>query len=332
MGRMSAPADGRDEDGIIDSSPMSPVDEWGNPIPVTIPIALSAGVRVVYTTRLGGVSEGDYADCNFGAHGGEDLMKVTANRMALSRTIGAPITLVSQVHSAVAVDADASASRESDSGRDLVDGDGQVLRADGLVSSAARLALGVFAADCMPVMLCDADAGVIAAAHCGRRGLMRGILRSTVDLMVSRGATPQGIVATLGPRICADCYEVGGVIADEFDARFPGTFTVTRFGGPGIDLAAAALQELSAAGVPRDNLIDSRPRVAAATKYLSQDEEMARLCREDGEGDPDLSVRIAAIRHSMCTLENPLWYSHRRAFLAGKAHEGRMLALVLREV
>ena len=87
---------------------------------------------------------------------------------------------------------------------------------------------------------------------------------------------------------------------------------------------------LQAAGVPMDSVVASRPRVAAATQYLSEDGELAALCASDGEG-PALPERFAAVRHSMCTLENPLWYSHRRAALAGKAHEGRLLALIVRE-
>ena len=124
---------------------------------------------------------------------------------------------------------------------------------------------------------------------------------------------------------------MGGDIADEFDAQFPGTFTLSRFGQPGIDIAAAALQELAKAGVPADNIVSSRPRVNAATQYLSEDEELAMLCQSDGEGEPQLSERFRNIRRSLCTLENPLWFSHRRAALAGKRHEGRMLALIVRE-
>ena len=120
-------------------------------------------------------------------------------------------------------------------------------------------------------------------------------------------------------------------IADEFDAQFPGTFTLSRFGQPGIDIAAAALQELAKAGVPADNVVSSRARVNAATQYLSEDEELAEICQADGEGEPQLAERFKKIRRSLCTLENPLWFSHRRATIAGKAHEGRMLALIVRE-
>ena len=172
---------------------------------------------------------------------------------------------------------------------------------------------------------------MIGVAHCGRKGLQQGVIGSAVDLMVAKGAVPERIVATLGPRICGDCYETGDQISDEFDAQFPGSFSLTRFGGTGINIVAAALSELAEAGVVADNIIESRPRVNAATQYLSEDAELAELCARDGEGPARLEERIEAIRRSMCTVENPLWYSHRRAALAGKKHEGRMLALIQRQ-
>ncbi|MDF7665535.1 polyphenol oxidase family protein [Bifidobacterium sp. ESL0745] len=407
------------DDAILDSNAISPVDGKGNPIPVTIPIDLAPGVKIVYTTRLGGLSTGDWSDLNLGGKSGDDPAVVEANRVALAKAVGAPLSLVAQVHSGRAVDVDEIFKRNApygcdfsgtviDSGQhgqrktaaeddeivvqkgieeiETVDGaeinetevrteiresessdeiedspintpnenrKSQVdnnnespsetqhdmnqpasyprLEADAEVSAQTGVALGMFAADCLPVLLADPQAGVIAAAHCGRKGLQRGVIGSVVDLMVAKGAKPERIVATLGPCVCGDCYEVGEGIADEFDAQFPGTFTLTRFGGPGIDIAKAALQELAEAGIPRDNVIDSAPRVRAATQYLDQDAELAALCAQDGEGSPDLSERIGEVRHSLCTLENPLWYSHRRASLAHKKHEGRLLALIVRE-
>ena len=105
--------------------------------------------------------------------------------------------------------------------------------------------------------------------------------------------------------------------------------TKTRFGGAGIDIAEAAMIDLAFAGVHQ--VVDSMPRVHAATQYLEEDPELAELCRTDGEGPAELAERIDNISHSMCTLENPLWYSHRRAALANKTHEGRLLALIVRD-
>ena len=159
----------------------------------------------------------------------------------------------------------------------------------------------MFAADCLPVLLGDPVTGIIGAAHCGRRGLERGVIGATVDLMKSKGADPANIVATLGPRICGDCYEVGDEIADQFIKRFPLTKTKTRFGGAGIDIAEAAMIDLAFAGVHQ--VVDSMPRVHAATQYLEEDPELAELCRTDGEGPAELAERIDNISHSMCTLE-----------------------------
>ena len=317
------------DDAILNSNAIDPTDKDGNPIPVTIPIMLAPGITVVYTTRLGGASEGDFAHFNLGGKTGDNPEHVLANRMALAATLGAKISLVSQVHSGNAVDVDEAfvlnrpfgfdvSGTKADTARTVDDtaGEPAVIEADGQVTSQKNVALGMFAADCLPVLMADPEAGVIGA---------------TIGAMAAKGAKPERIVATLGPCICGDCYEVGGDIADEFDAQFPGTFTLSRFGQPGIDIAAAALQELAKAGVPADNIVSSRPRVNAATQYLSEDEELAMLCQSDGEGEPQLSERFRNIRRSLCTLENPLWFSHRRAALAGKRHEGRMLALIVRE-
>ncbi|RBP99356.1 polyphenol oxidase family protein [Bifidobacterium xylocopae] len=304
------------EHELVDSSAVPHDDGAGAPIPVTIPVDLAAGVKVVFTTRLGGVSRGDYASLNLGGKGGDDPIAVGANRRALERTLGAPLTLVSQVHSGKAQDADRSPRQELAS-----------VNADALVSSQAGVALGMFAADCLPVLLADPHSGVIGAAHCGRRGLEQGVITAVVDLMVAKGARRRDIVAGLGPAICADCYEVGDRIAADFSLRFPGTAGPTRFGGQGIDISGAARQALAQTGV--DRLVDCGPRMAAATQYLRSDPELADLCAVDGEG-PDLAGRLKRLRHARCTLENPLWYSHRRAALAGKSHEGRMLALIVR--
>ncbi len=329
------------DDAILDSTAISSTDKDGRPIPVTIPIALAPGITVTYTTRLGGLSAGQWGNCNLGGKSGDDSEAVMSNRVALAEALAAPLSLISQVHSGIAVDMDGVFARNTPYGCDLSGADLGLdntqsiavgaIEADAQVTSRAGVALGVFAADCLPVLLADPEAGIIGAAHCGRKGLQQGIIGATVKCMESKGARSESIVATLGPRICGDCYETGDDIADEFDSQFPSSFALTRFGGTGIDITAAALSELTKAGVARDNIIDSRPRVLAATQYLSEDAELRCLCAHDGEGAADLSERIAALRHSMCTLENPLWYSHRRAALAGKAHEGRMLALIQRQ-
>ena len=136
------------DDEILDSNAISPTDEEGNPVPVTIPIALAPGVTVVYTTRLGGVSHGDFGDCNLGGKGGDDLQAILANRVSLAKSVGCGLSLVSQVHSGRAVDVDASWHLNTPFGFDVsgtpgevtADGEAQaatVVEADGQVTSRA---------------------------------------------------------------------------------------------------------------------------------------------------------------------------------------------------
>ena len=239
---------------ILDSNSISSTDKAGRPIPVTIPIALAPGIKVVYTTRLGGLSTGDYGNLNLGGKSGDEPEAVLSNRIALAEAVQARLSLVSQVHSGVAVDVDDSFVINTSFGFDVSGTHGEtdtphVIEADGQVTAQSGIALGMFAADCLPVLLGDPVTGIIGAAHCGRRGLERGVIGTTVDLMKSKGADPANIVATLGPRICGDCYEVGDEIADQFIKRFPLTKTKTRFGGAGIDIAEAAMIDLAFAGV-----------------------------------------------------------------------------------
>ena len=196
---------------ILDSNSISSTDKAGRPIPVTIPIALAPGIKVVYTTRLGGLSTGDYGNLNLGGKSGDEPEAVLSNRIALAEAVQARLSLVSQVHSGVAVDVDDSFVINTPFGFDVSGTHGEtdtphVIEADGQVTAQFGIALGMFAADCLPVLLGDPVTGIIGAAHCGRRGLERGVIGTTVDLMKSKGADPANIVATLGPRICGDCY------------------------------------------------------------------------------------------------------------------------------
>lgn len=304
-------------------------DNEGKPIPVTIPVALGTRAHAVFTTRLGGVSEGSFASLNLGGRAGDSEEAVTSNRAALQRALQADLSLVAQVHGNEVFDADTVVdSWNTPYGFDATGfADSQLrIESDAQVSTAHSLALGMFAADCLPVLLADDEAGVIAAAHCGRKGLMAGVLDSAIEAMCKKGAERSRINAVLGPCICGNCYEVGESIALDFEKRYPQTVTETRFGGIGIDIAEAARIDLALAGVA--NIVDAMPRVYAATQYLREDDELHTICEVDGEGE-SLPERLQNLQNTMCTLENPLWYSHRRAQLAGKSHEGRLLALVI---
>ena len=92
-------------------------------------------------------------------------------------------------------------------------------RADGLVTDQPGIALGVLTADCAPVLFADDEAGVIGAAHAGWKGAIGGVLETTVQTMIGLGADPANMVAAVGPTIGFDSYEVGAEFQDRFLAE-----------------------------------------------------------------------------------------------------------------
>ena len=125
--------------------------------------------------------------------------------------------------------------------------------ADALVTSTPGLAIGALTADCAPVLFCDAQARVIAAAHAGWRGALSGIVEATLATMEELGAERERTVAVIGPSISQRAYEVGADYMERFLAEEPGSevFFVTddSSGEPHFDLAGYVAERLSRAGV-----------------------------------------------------------------------------------
>jgi purine-nucleoside/S-methyl-5'-thioadenosine phosphorylase / adenosine deaminase len=169
-------------------------------------------VRHGFFTREGGVSEGEFASLNCGYSSGDETARVEANRArALQRLRMAPASLctVRQVHGAAVVH-----TRAPQPNRPSVE-------ADGLVTDRSYITLGVLSADCAPVLLADAEAGVIGAAHAGWRGALAGVIEATVEAMIRLGAARDRVIAAVGPCIAQPSYEVGPELLARFTAEDP---------------------------------------------------------------------------------------------------------------
>jgi YfiH family protein len=125
---------------------------------------------------------------------------------------------------------------------------------DGMVTRRRGLALGILTADCAPVLMADAQSGVVAAVHAGWRGAKSGILGETVAAMVRLGARACDIVAGIGPCIRQDSYEVGPEFHEGFVANEVATADFfrpsNRDGHFRFDLAGYVARKLTSAGVP----------------------------------------------------------------------------------
>jgi YfiH family protein len=114
--------------------------------------------------------------------------------------------------------------------------------ADALVSGQAGVVLMVRAADCVPALLVDAEIGVIGAVHCGRPGLLAGVVPQAVRAMHDLGATT--VTAWIGPHVCGACYEVPADMQDEVATAVPAARATTSWGTPSLDLGAGVRDQL----------------------------------------------------------------------------------------
>jgi YfiH family protein len=216
---------------------------------------VSFRVRRVTTTRAGGVSAPPFDTFNLGDHVGDDPAAVAANRERLAATIGLGVDRVvwmNQVHS----DRVEVVEGPSDTAADDT---------DALVATMPGLALAVVTADCVPVLMADARAGVAAAVHAGRVGAQRGVVARAVQAMLAVGAHPGDISVLLGPAVSGRHYEVPEPMADTVEAALPGSRTTTSAGTPGLDLRAGIACQLATLGIIT---IDVDPRCTVADPEL----------------------------------------------------------------
>jgi polyphenol oxidase len=216
---------------------------------------VSVRIRRVTTTRAGGVSAPPFDTFNLGDHVGDDPAAVAANRNRLAASLGLgdhAVVWMNQVHGDHVV---------------VVDGpvEGVVDKTDALVTTTPRLALAVVTADCVPVLMGDARAGVVAAVHAGRVGAQNGVVARTVEAMRRVGAQADHISALLGPAVSGRNYEVPDEMAAEVEAALPGSRTTTSRGTPGLDLRAGIARQLTALGI---TAIDIDPRCTVHDRTL----------------------------------------------------------------
>ena len=199
-----------------------------------------SGAHFGFTDRWGGVSAAPYEELNLGGAVGDDPQAVLTNRELAAKALGvepARVVWMNQVHGADAV---------------VVDepwGDRPVPEVDAVVTARRGLALAVLTADCVPVLLADPVAGVAAAAHAGRPGLVAGVVPAAVRAMTELGADPARIVARTGPAVCGRCYEVPEQMRADVAAVEPAAYAETSWGTPAVDVAAGVHAQLARLGV-----------------------------------------------------------------------------------
>ena len=202
-----------------------------------------------FAGRRGGVSTGVHAGLNVGLGSADEREAVLRNRDLARDALlpGASLVTVRQVHSPDVVTVTGPI------------GEADRPAADAMVTNLPGLILGILTADCVPVLLADAQAGVVGAAHAGWKGAIAGVTDNTLAAMEKLGARRDQISATIGPCIGRASYEVTSDFARHFEeedvenSRF---FSAGREGHCQFDIAAYVAARLATAGVSRVEMMD----------------------------------------------------------------------------
>lgn len=175
-------------------------------------------IHHLFSTRIGGVSEGIYASMNLSFTRGDEEEKVLENFDRIGSLLGAvreQFVLSAQTHT----DNIRIVTKE--------DGGNGLIRplpytdVDGLITNEKGLVLSTFYADCVPIYLVDPVKEVIGLCHSGWKGTVKHIGAKTVRLMGEKfGCDPADIHAAIAPSICQNCYEVSGDVIEEIKKAF----------------------------------------------------------------------------------------------------------------
>ena len=218
------------------------------------------GVMAFSTTRGEVDRRNAYSGMNLCDYVGDDALRVLDSRIMLAMQLGVDLddlVMPRQTHSCrVAVIDEGFRTMDIDKQEAALEG------VDALVTSLKGVVIGVNTADCVPIVLADVKAGVIAVAHAGWRGTVGRIAQAVVEEMCRQGASPEHIQVAMGPSICQDCFEVGDEVVTEFkQAHFDLNSIVMCNADTGkahIDLRMANLAVLKATGVLGDHIVASQ--------------------------------------------------------------------------
>lgn len=242
---------------------------------VTWPVFADYPVDAVVTTRDGGVSTGRYASLNLCLGVGDEDALVLENRRRVAAAIGVDLddfVFCEQTHGRTVMVAGAKQR-----GRGTRDRDSAIQSTDALVTTTPGVVLVMMVADCVPLVLFEPRARVLACVHAGWAGTVRGVTTEAIATMTELGADPARILAGIGPAISPESYQVGQEVAEAARAAFGGPGSGDSGGDSGGDssdsggvidgiirpdgtgrwlfnLWAANQRQLRDAGVPEQNI------------------------------------------------------------------------------
>lgn len=210
-------------------------------------------VSHLFTTRLGGVSDGIYSTLNLSFSRGDDEKKVLANYERVAKVLGCSIQDIVTSHQTHTTNIRHVTGKDAGKGV-VIPRDYENI--DGLITNEPGLALATFYADCVPLYFVDTRNRAIGLAHSGWRGTVGEMGRHMVEAMKDAfGTKPEDIVAAIGPSICQTCYEVSEDVAEQFIGKTDNIVLPGKVPGKyQLNLWLANATILQNAGIPAEQI------------------------------------------------------------------------------
>jgi YfiH family protein len=221
--------------------------------------------------RTGGVSRDQFAALNLSSYVGDSPDAVAINWSRVRRAMPSyrRLAMFNQVHG----------TEVHTIGADY---DGARLIGDGMVTAAPGVALGIFTADCVPLLIVDAEQRISGAFHAGWRGTLAGIARAGLNRMVAAGARLARLNAALGPSIGPCCYEVDAELGARFAVAWPFARSRINLGRPGkamIDLRGVLTDQLAECGLDPASIAAVGPCTRCASqRFFSRRAAHGQIC------------------------------------------------------
>ena len=229
----------------------------GEPLYLTVPAFDQTDLtRHCFSTRIGGVSQGNFSSLNLSFSRGDVFQHVRINYELLCGCIGIDfrdLVFSDQTHST-----HCEVVRRRDRGKGITRRSG-IRETDGLLTNRPRVPLVTLYADCVPLLLLDTKTPAIASVHAGWRGTVNKIAQEALALMRDRfGTDPKDVLAAVMPSIGPCCFEVDPPVAeaffDAFDRELSPFIVRHQNGKSNIDMQGLNAMLLQSAGVPADNI------------------------------------------------------------------------------
>ena len=212
-----------------------------------------------FSTRLGGVSLGQYKSMNLSYSQGDEPKNVDENYRLFCDALGFNIEklfITSQVH---------GSEIKCISENDIKPGslnNRKFAGVDGFITDVPGVVLATFHADCSAIFMADSVKKVVGVAHAGWKGTVKKIAKSLADKFIFKyGSSPENIICALGPAIGQCCFEVSVDILPEFEKLgIPQTYlkiSDKNSGKANIDLLEVNKQILLKEGLREENIVKS---------------------------------------------------------------------------